>query len=644
MQSVTLSEGLNFTPGLRMENNCQNCGFSQVRMNGLEGPYTQILINSRPVFSGLAGVYGLELIPVNMIERVEVVRGGGSAMFGSNAIAGTINMITKDPINNSFSLSSSYGITGAGINGFPTEPDFNLNANGSLVSEQNHQGLSFYGFHRTRNPYDANGDGFSELSSIDNTTFGTRLFRRTGSRGKISLDYFRIYEYRRGGNQFDKPLHESDIAESTTHRINSASLTFDQLFREIDKLSGWMSAVGVNRGSYYGANQDPSAYGQTDDFSISTGVQYVRHFDNLLFAPATITSGTEYAYNQLKDKKNDYFDPASMRNVIGTQVAHQKINIFSAFSQSEWKINSLLVSAGIRFDRYQIVDIINRSGELNGNVLSPRISLLWHASEDLQFRGSFARGFRAPQIFDEDLHIETSGARKVLHKNDNNLKQETSNSYSASMNYTHQTLFAQYQFLAEGFLTYLANPFSNEYGIPDEDGVVLYTRRNAVEGAIVKGINLELNISPSRKFQLQSGFTFQSSAYEAPQEFNEKRFLRAPSQYGYASLNWSTTNRLELALSGNYTGSMLLPYFGPKLDDPENGKLVESDTFFDSGIKLSYTFPVLRAGKVQINGGVKNMFNSYQNDFDTGIDRDPAYIYGPATPRTIYFGIKMGNF
>ena len=89
---------------------------------------------------------------------------------------------------------------------------------------------------------------------------------------------------------------------------------------------------------------------------------------------------------------------------------------------------------------------------------------------------------------------------------------------------------------------------------------------------------------------------------------------------------------------------MLLPYFGPKLDDPENGKLVESDTFFDSGIKLSYTFPVLRAGKVQINGGVKNMFNSYQNDFDTGIDRDPAYIYGPATPRTIYFGIKMGNF
>ncbi|MBT6764562.1 MAG: TonB-dependent receptor, partial [Prolixibacteraceae bacterium] len=91
-QSVTLSEGLNFCPGLRMENNCQNCGFSQVRMNGMEGAYSQILINSRPIFSGLAGVYGLELIPSSMIERIEVIRGGGSALYGSNAIAGTINL------------------------------------------------------------------------------------------------------------------------------------------------------------------------------------------------------------------------------------------------------------------------------------------------------------------------------------------------------------------------------------------------------------------------------------------------------------------------------------------------------------------------------------------------------------------------
>ena len=105
--SICLAQGLNYQPGLRVENNCQNCGFQQVRINGLEGPYTQILIDSRPVFSALAGVYGIEQIPANMIERVEVVRGGGSALFGSNAIAGTINIITKEPLNNSLDRKST---------------------------------------------------------------------------------------------------------------------------------------------------------------------------------------------------------------------------------------------------------------------------------------------------------------------------------------------------------------------------------------------------------------------------------------------------------------------------------------------------------------------------------------------------------
>ena len=97
-QSTSMGENLNYCPGLRMENNCQNCGSSQVRMNGMDGPYSQILINGRPIFSSLASVYGLELIPTNMIDRIEIVRGGGSALYGSNAIAGTINIILKDAI------------------------------------------------------------------------------------------------------------------------------------------------------------------------------------------------------------------------------------------------------------------------------------------------------------------------------------------------------------------------------------------------------------------------------------------------------------------------------------------------------------------------------------------------------------------
>ncbi|WP_419526420.1 TonB-dependent receptor, partial [Alistipes putredinis] len=98
--SACLAQGLGFQPGVRVEDDCQNCGFMQVRINGLDGHYSQILVDSHPVFSALSGVYGLEQIPASMIDRVEVMRGGGSALFGSSAIGGTINIITKDPDRN----------------------------------------------------------------------------------------------------------------------------------------------------------------------------------------------------------------------------------------------------------------------------------------------------------------------------------------------------------------------------------------------------------------------------------------------------------------------------------------------------------------------------------------------------------------
>ena len=134
-QSISLADGLNYQPGVRVETNCQNCGFIQVRLNGLEGQYTQILVNSRPVFSALNGVYGLEQIPVNIIDRVEVVRSGGSALFGSNAIAGTINIITKEPVNDSWEISTNFGITDG------TALDRNINLNTSLVSEDLRSGI-----------------------------------------------------------------------------------------------------------------------------------------------------------------------------------------------------------------------------------------------------------------------------------------------------------------------------------------------------------------------------------------------------------------------------------------------------------------------------------------------------------------------
>lgn len=645
-QSVTLSEGLNYTPGLRMENNCQNCGFSQVRMNGMEGPYSQILINSRPIFSGLAGVYGLELIPSNMIEKVEVIRGGGSALYGSNAIAGTINLILKDPIRNTYELGINSGLVGIGTNTDTPAQDYSLNMNTSLISDDSKTGLALYAFYRDKTPYDANNDSFSELSSIKNTTIGTRFYHRFGTRSKIIADFFNIKEERRGGNRFDYPLHEAEIAEAVDHNITTGAITYKKFFREDDTFSIFASGQNVGRNSYYGAERSLSSYGETKDFSFNTGIQY-----NAKFKKSNLSVGIENNGAFLKDKKLGFpdYENATIINDSITDVPHtenaiianQITNTLGVFSQYEINIKNFKISAGARYDNYNINDR-NSSPNETGNVVSPRLALKYDLSEYLQTRISFSQGYRAPQIFDEDLHIETSGSRKVIHQNSPNLTQETSNSLMASFDFNKEFKVFNFGFLAEVFYTKLNNPFANEYSESDENGTVIYTRINAEKGATVQGVNIEMNIIPSMFLSFKTGYTIQKSMFEEAQEFNEKQFLRTPNQYGFFTANWDIRKNLGLSTTGNYTGKMLVPYFGMTIPKPEEGELRKSSAFFDWGFKVRYKVK-LNGASIQFYSGIKNILNSYQSDFDTGINRDPGYIYGPSSPRTIYFGIKLGN-
>ncbi|MCD4769065.1 MAG: TonB-dependent receptor, partial [Bacteroidales bacterium] len=427
-QSVTLGEGLNFCPGLRMENNCQNCGFSQVRMNGMEGPYSQILINSRPIFSGLAGVYGLELIPSSMIERIEVIRGGGSALYGSNAIAGTINLILKDPINNSYEFGINSGLTGVGVDGSGTVAgDYSVNFNSSLVSADNKTGMALYGFHRDRKPFDANNDSFSEIASLKNTTIGTRLYHRFGVRSKLTADFFNIKEDRRGGDKHDYPVHEAGIAEAVNHDITTGALIYEQFFREYDLFSVFVSGQRVNRDSYYGAEQSLKDYGNTKDFSYTAGTQYNAKFDF-----SSLVVGIENQGAWLKDIKNGYPDLENavidfsdttiyIPHTSNTVVADQTTNTTGVFAQYEIDWNKFKISAGARFDHYNVGDKEHDGSDKTGNVISPRLTFKYDIKNFLQARVSYSQGYRAPQIFDEDLHIETSGSRQVIHENDPDL-------------------------------------------------------------------------------------------------------------------------------------------------------------------------------------------------------------------------------
>nr|MBP8792868.1 TonB-dependent receptor [Lutibacter sp.] len=578
-QSVTLSEGLNFCSGLRMENDCQNCGFSQIRMNGLEGPYSQILINSRPIFSGLAGVYGLELIPSNMIEKVEIIRGGGSALYGGNAVAGTINILLKDPIQNSFEVGVNNSFIGVGLDDSnATATDYSLNFNATVVGENQQSGIAIYGFNRERKPFDANGDSYSEIALLKNITLGSRMFHKLGTKAKISLDFFHIDEERRGGNKFNLPNHEADISEAVAHNLTTAAATFEQYYRDNDLFSVFGAVQKINRDSYYGAEQSLSDYGNTKDLTVNTGVQY-----NAKFKSSDLVVGIEDTYSTLKDTKLGYLDLdnavisnneiISIPHTDNTTISNQKMNTLGLFSQYDIKINKLKLSLGARLDNYSIEDKESNATKKTGNVFSPRVNFLYDIESNFQARLSYSGGYRAPQIFDEDLHIESSGSRKVIHINSPDLKQETSDSFMASLDYNKSFGTSSFGILVEGFHTKLNNPFTNEYSSPDENGVVTYTRINTTEGAFVQGVNLELNYVPFSELKLNAGFTFQKSKYEAAQEFNEKNFFRTPENYGFFTLDWEATDSWCIIGTGTYTGNMLVPYFGTTISNPEEGIL-----------------------------------------------------------------------
>lgn len=617
--SSCLAQGLNFQPGVRVENNCQNCGYQQVRINGLDGPYTQILIDSRPIFSALSGVYGLEQIPANMIDRVEVMRGGGSALFGSSAIAGTINIITKEPARNSAQLSHT--LTGiGGLNVFEN----NTMVNASLVTDNQKMGLALFGQNRQRNGYDHDGDGFTELPKLENQTVGFRSYIKTSTYSKLTFEYHHLQEFRRGGDLLDRPAHEANIAEQTEHSINTGGVKFDYFSpNEKHRLGVYASAQHIKRNSYYGGGQDLNAYGATTDLTWIAGTQYNFHFDRCLFMPADLTAGLEYNQDHLEDNMWGY-----------KRYTDQEVRIVSAFAQNEWKNKQWSFLIGGRLDKHNLLD---------HPVFSPRVNLRYNPTDNINLRASYSFGFRAPQAFDEDLHIANVGGNVSMIKLADDLKEEKSQSFSLSADMYHGWGDWQGNLLVEGFYTDLSDVFAlTDLGVVD--GVLMIERGNE-KGAFVYGLTLEGKLAWRNIWQLQAGVTLQRAEYKEARSWSdtgdvapEKRMFRTPDTYGYFTMTYNPVEPLTVALSGTYTGSMLVEHHKGYISENRTEK---TRRFMDVGLKVGYDFKLYKNIGLQINAGVQNLFNAYQHDFDQGADRDSGYIYGPGLPRSYFAGIKL---
>ena len=651
-QSLSISEGLNFSPGLRVETNCQNCGFTQLRMNGLEGAYSQILINSRPVFSALAGVYGLDMIPTNMVERVEVVKGGGSVLYGGNAIAGTVNIITKDPIDNSFEVGYNHSI----ING--DTPDRTISFNGSIVDNTLSKGISIYGFNRTREPWDANGDGFSEITKLRNTTIGMDAFWNIDKFNKIKFNLNTISEFRRGGNNFDLPPHQTDITEQLDHFILGGSLSYEHFSRDLKhKISLYTSVQSTDRDSYYGGGgrilnpgdtltQDDilalNAYGTSKDIALVAGAQYTYE----LGPKANLTIGSEYQYNDVEDEMPGY--GRSISQTVGT---------LGTYAQFQWDpIKKLRLLIGGRFDYVNIDGTYELEGkELVSDqdfaIVVPRLTALYELNSALKARLSYAQGYRTPQAFDEDLHIETVGGAARFIRLDPNLVEERSNSVTGSLTYTRNNGPTQSNIVLEGFYTKLDNPFILSDPVELPSGVSVITKRNG-SGASVQGINIEANFAFPSDLIFQLGATLQTATYDEeeviwepsnPDDNREsiqtKDILRTPNVYSFATLTYNPIEPLSLSWSSVFTGPMDVPHIIEP--DTEFTVIERTPSFFENNIKVSYTFTLENNFGIELLCGVQNIFNAYQDDFDIGPERDAGYIYGPTRPRTYFAGVKL---
>ena len=615
--SSNLAETMRFQPGLRVENTCGNCGVVQLRINGLDGQYSQILLDSNPIFSSLASVYGLEQLPVAMIERVEVIRGGGSALFGSNAIGGVVNIITKEPLRNSLTVSHTSNVLESG------NTEFNTSLNGSFVSDDNRAGVYLFGMVKDRDAYDRNGDGFTDITRMESETIGFRGYYKTTMQSKLTAEYHHIREQRRGGDNIDLPPHMAEIAEQVGHKIDGGSLRWNYFAPNSRHLFDiHASAQTIKRDSYYGTGKDPNAYGETKDLTLVAGLQYSYIFDKCLFMPAQFTAGFEDTYNDLYDHSMGF-----------DRSIEQTVHTAGLYLQNEWRSDKLNFVIGGRLDKHNM---------MNNIIFSPRANVRYSPIEDIGLRVSYSSGYRAPQAFDEDLHIDAVNNQSSIVVLDPNLRPEYSHSFSASADLYHNFGKVQTNLLIEGFYTILDDVFALAKTGVNDAGYIIQTRYNA-SGAKVRGLNTELKVGIPNIFEVQAGYTFQRSHYDEAELWSENveaehRMFRTPDHYAYFTSTADITKKFKASLFGNFTGRMLVQHNAGYI---EADRTEQTPSFWDMGVKLSYNFRLSNSIGLELNGGVKNIFDAFQRDIDAGAFRDSVYIYGPMAPRTYFLGLKF---
>ncbi|KAB5490967.1 TonB-dependent receptor [Flagellimonas hadalis] len=616
--TASVFDALQNVNGVRPQINCNVCNTGDIHINGLEGPYTLVLIDGMPIVSGLGTVYGLTGIPNSLIEQIEIVKGPASSLYGSEAVGGLINIITKNALSAPEFFADGFA-TGWG--------EYNLDVGSKIDIGKKTDLLLGVNYFNYDVPIDNNGDNFTDVTLQDRfSIFQKWDVERKNSR-VLSLAGRFFYEDRWGGEMQWTPEYRGG------DEIYGESI-YTRRWEVLGKYQLPLEEKMLLSVSYNDHNQN-SVYGDTEyladqriGFAQLTWDKTLEHHD-LLF-------GSAVRYNYYDDNT-----PAT------TEADH--IWIPSLFVQDEYSFatkHSFL--AGMRYDYDQ----------RHGNILTPRAAYKWKISGHDIFRLNAGTGFRVVNLFTED-HAALTGAREVVIAEE--LKPERS--VNVNLNYLKKIYSDNGTFIgidASAFYTRFSNVILPDY--ETNPNQIIYD--NLDGKSVSQGFSANLDVAFPSSLKIMVGATWQDVS-NTENGVTQQQIL---TESITATWNLSYTFR-SLKLTADYTGNLYGPMRLPLLGelDPRSEY---SPTWSIQNIQFTYK----GLDNFEVYGGIKNLLDwtpnrgnpfiiARANDpfdkevtFDSNgnavatpnnpyaLTFDPAYVYGPNQGIRGFFGVRYTVF
>lgn len=604
----SIFEAISMVNGVKPQLNCSVCNTGDIHINGLEGSYTMILIDGMPIVSSLSTVYGLSGIPSSLVDRIEVVKGPASSIYGSEAMGGVINIITKNALT-APRLSVDLMTTSWAENNVDLSTKFNFGKNVASL-------LSLNYFNSTKR-FDENKDNFTDaaLQSRISVFNKWNFVRKENRLASFALRY--LYEDRFGGEmQWNKSYRGSD-------QVYGESIYTNRV--EAFGVYQWPMKENIVTQFSYNFHDQDSFYG-TNPFLATQKVAFTQTYLDKKLGNHDLVLGATF-------KKTFYDDntPGTMSS-DSLQNEPMKSPIFGAFIQDQWEVNeknTLLL--GYRFD----YDKIHHS------VHSPRFAWKFSPNPYHTLRFNFGTGFRVVNLFTED-HAALTGSREVVIKD--NLKPERS--INGNLNYVWKIPVGDklINVDASAFYTYFSNKIVGDFDTDPQK--ITYDNLNGY--GISRGASMNVDFSFSFPLSVNLGVTYLDVYQKFDGEEEKVQQLHAPKWSGTYSLTYKFPSNLAVDFTGQFYGPMRLPVL-------PNDYRPEYSPFYNlANIQVSKSF---NSG-FEVYCGVKNLFNFTPKDplmrpfdpFDNNVNDpinnpnhytfDTTYGYAPMQRIRGFLGVK----